>query len=126
MCEFHLQAAFPGTRAAGEDIEDQLRSIDYLDPDFFLQIALLRRRKVLIEDDHVRGNGACQLRQLLHLARADQRRRRGPVQVLDRDFGDRRARRSSQFPQFLKRFLQRRTGGRTAAFPLEADQDRPF
>ncbi len=40
--QFHLQAAFVGLRALGEDIENQRRAVDDLDVQLLFQIALLR------------------------------------------------------------------------------------
>ena len=57
--ELHLQLAFPRARAAGEDVEDQLRAIDDLALDLLLDLPQLGRGQLVVEDDHVRlGFGA--------------------------------------------------------------------
>jgi len=52
--QFHLQPAFPGPRPEGKNVEDELGPIDDLDVELFFEVSLLRRRKILIENDGVR------------------------------------------------------------------------
>src|SRR6185295_7375802 len=42
--QLDLQAAFTGARAAGEDVEDELRAVERLHLELFLEVALLGRR----------------------------------------------------------------------------------
>ena len=65
--QFHLQAAFPGARAAGEDVEDELRAVDDAARQLLLQIALLGGREVVVEDDQAGIQRLAQLRQFLRL-----------------------------------------------------------
>src|SRR5207248_9320887 len=51
--ELHLELAFARPRAAREDVEDQLRAVDDLPVDVLLDVAQLRRRQLVVEDDDV-------------------------------------------------------------------------
>ena len=51
--ELDLELAFPRARAAREDVEDQLRAIDDLAVERLLEVAQLRRRQLVVEDDDV-------------------------------------------------------------------------
>ena len=51
--ELDLQLAFPRARAAREDVEDELRAIDDLAIERAFEIAQLRRRQLVVEDDDV-------------------------------------------------------------------------
>ena len=73
LCQFHLQPAFPGTRAAGEDVEDQLCAVDDLGVERLFQIALLRGCELVIRDHEVSRQRLHHGRQLLDLAGSDQR-----------------------------------------------------
>ncbi len=54
--QFHLQLAFTGSGMAREDIQNQLRPIDDAGVNNALDIALLRRRKIVIEENQIGGN----------------------------------------------------------------------
>ena len=49
--ELHLQLALAGLRALGEDLEDQLGAIEHAPAERLLEVSLLRRRKLVVEDD---------------------------------------------------------------------------
>ena len=51
--QFHLELAFTGARVAGKDVEDELGAIDDAQVELALQVALLRWRQLVIEDDEV-------------------------------------------------------------------------
>ena len=51
--ELDLQLAFARPRAPREDVEDQLRAIDDLAVERLLEVAQLRRRQLVVEDDDV-------------------------------------------------------------------------
>ena len=51
--ELDLQLAFARARAPREDVENQLRAIDDLAADRLLDLAQLRRRQLVVEDDDV-------------------------------------------------------------------------
>ena len=75
-----------------------------------LNIALLRRREIVIEQDHVRGNRGGRSRNFFQLAFADQRSRIRTVVTLRKLAGDLGARAGSQGPQFVKRFFGAEVG----------------
>ena len=52
--QLHLQPALARAGAAREDVEDQLRPVERLAADRLLEVALLRRRELVVEHDHVR------------------------------------------------------------------------
>ena len=54
--QFHLQLAFTSARVPRKNIENQLRPIDDAGVDDALDIALLRRREIVIEENDIRGN----------------------------------------------------------------------
>src|SRR5438552_17570222 len=51
LSQLNLQSTFPAARALRKDIENQLRSIEYLAREQILQVATLRRRKFIIKND---------------------------------------------------------------------------
>ncbi len=51
--ELHLQLAFVAARPLGEDIEDQLAAVNHANFESIFQIALLRRRKIFIDDHQI-------------------------------------------------------------------------
>src|SRR5438270_4323197 len=53
LCKFDLQLAFAGTGVAGKDVEDQLGAIDDAGLHDLLDVALLRRREVVVKEDKV-------------------------------------------------------------------------
>src|SRR5581483_10506172 len=68
----------------GEDVEDQRHPVDDVDLEQLLQVALLRRRQLLVEDHDVDVEHLDQLPQLLGLALADERGRVGRLPPLER------------------------------------------
>src|SRR5260370_446575 len=85
-------------------LEYLLRAIDDARVDHALNIALLRRREVVIEQNHIRGNRGRSARNFLQLAFADQRGRIQPIAALCKFAGDLRARARGQRPQLVERF----------------------
>lgn len=120
--QFNLQSAFPCSRPAGENIENELRAVDDLDLQLFFQIALLRRRQILIEDDYGRAGRGDGSRQLANLSRSDERCGLELVACLDVALGDAGADARSELGQLLQRFFGIE-GLRGASFELEANQD---
>ncbi len=51
--EFNLELAFAGARALGKDVEDERGAIEYLALEDFLEIAALRRGKLVVKDDGI-------------------------------------------------------------------------
>lgn len=72
--ELHLQLAFVAARALREDVEDQAGAIDHAPVQRALQIALLRGRERMIEDDDVDLVRVAGEAQFLGLAAADEHR----------------------------------------------------
>src|ERR1700674_1070913 len=70
----YLQAAFFGAVSLGEDVQDQFGAVDHLDVELFLQVALLARRELFIEDEQVEVNLVLQCVQRLDLALTDEER----------------------------------------------------
>ena len=81
--QLHLRARFAAARAAGEDVENQSAPVDDLDLGDLLEVARLRGREVVVEDDELRAAGLNERFDLLGLAAADVRGRIGP-----RPFGE--------------------------------------
>ena len=75
-----------------EDVEDQLRAIDDLAIEPLVQLAQLRRRQLVVEDDQVGVGFRRGLRQHLDLAAAEERRRIGLGTILQHAQHDARAR----------------------------------
>jgi hypothetical protein len=75
--QFHLQLTFTSAGVARKNIENQLRAIDDARVDHAFNVALLRRREIVIEQNHIRGNRGCRARNFFQLALADQRGRIG-------------------------------------------------
>jgi hypothetical protein len=85
--QLHLQRALAGAGVLGEDVQDQRGAIennDVVAVEGFLQLALVARRKLVVEDDHIEVQRALPGLQLLHLAGADEGLGVGGVQRLRR------------------------------------------
>ena len=71
----HLQLALAGPRVACKNVQDQLRPVQHTAGKRRFKIAQLRRRKIVVEEHQVGLDRSRNPRNLLHLARADQRGR---------------------------------------------------
>ena len=85
--QFHLQLAFAGARVAGKDIENELGAVDHSHVERALQVTLLRRRQLVIEDDQVGRTRSDSAFQLFQLSAADEGRRLGSLAPLQ-EFAD--------------------------------------
>ena len=103
--QLHLQLTLTRAGVPSKNIENELRAIDDARVDYAFDVALLRGREVVIEQNHIRGNRGCRARNFLQLALADQRGRIGPVLALGEFTGNLGARARRQRPQFIERFL---------------------
>src|SRR3974390_2332422 len=74
MGEFHLQAPFAGLCTLTENLEDQRRAVEHFGVPGLFEVALLHRRKLRIDDDHLRFERGNLGLDLVDLAGADQRR----------------------------------------------------
>ena len=72
--ELDLELAFAGSRAPGEDVEDELRAIDDLAADLRFDLPQLRRRQLVVEDDEIGARFGARGGERLDLARAEKRR----------------------------------------------------
>ena len=73
MRQLHLEPAFARPRPFAEDFENKRGAVEHLRLPVPLEIALLDRRKLGVDDDHFGFEGARFRRDLIHLAAADQR-----------------------------------------------------
>ncbi len=82
--QLHLDCALPGAGVAGEDVQDERGAVDDLHilSQGLLQLPLLPRRELLVEDHHVRARLLDQALELLQLALADEGGRVGVIQPL--------------------------------------------
>ena len=51
--QFHLQTPFVGASSFGEDVQDERNAVDDLYLEGFLQVLLLIRRKLVIENNDI-------------------------------------------------------------------------
>ena len=72
--QLHLQLAFACLRMASEDVENQLRAVDHVAGKPRLDIAQLRRRQVMVEEDQRSIGRRHHLNDLVELALADEAR----------------------------------------------------
>ena len=70
--QLHLQLAGQAVGALREDVEDELAAVDDLHLQRAFEVALLRRRQRVVEDDDVGAALLHQRAHLLNLARADE------------------------------------------------------
>ncbi len=118
--EFDLQLALRTLRPQGEDIEDQAGAIDDTALQFALEVALLRRRKLVVEDDEfafVCGNRGADF---LHLPLAGESRGIGTVAASEDDIADHRPGGFSKQADFLDLF------GNVFPTEVELDDHRTF
>jgi hypothetical protein len=78
LCQLHLKLALPGPRVTRKDIQNQLRSVDDTTRQLRLQIAQLRRRQIMVEENEIRSGGGDHAFDLLQLSLPNQRCRIGP------------------------------------------------
>ena len=81
--QLDLGFALEGVGVLGEDVEDHRGAIDRRAPEQLLEVELLSRRELVVEDDGVGVDLEADLEQLLHLPLAEERRRVGTVAARD-------------------------------------------
>ena len=81
--QFHLRLALGSAGVLREDVEDHRGAVDGRSTEDLLQVALLGRREVVLEDDGVGVDREADLAQFLHLARPEERGGIGRVTTLD-------------------------------------------
>ena len=107
--QFHLQLAFPSAGVAGEDVEDKLGPVENARIEFTFQVALLRGRELVIEDNQVGRGGGHGAFQLFQFAAADERGGIGLLAALQDLAGDTGAGAGGQFAQLGHRFFGEKT-----------------
>ncbi len=114
--ELDLELPLGGDGVLGEDVEDQLRPVDDARRERVLERALLRRMKLVVDEQHLGVVISVGRLQLLELALADVPPRIGVRALLD-DLGDRRdagrARELAELGELVRR--RRRPVGSTAS-----------
>ena len=108
--QLNLQLAFTAAGVAGKDIQDELRAVDHPRIDFFFNIALLGRRKLVIDEHQVGINGSHSAGNFLQLAFADERGGIRPVTMLNEFAGNLRAGGSHQLAELSQRFFHAYAG----------------
>ena len=103
--QLHLQLPFAGACMAGEDVQNQLRSVQYAARQCGFQVAQLCRRQVVIKEHQVGLNRRGDAGNLLHLAGANQPSRIRPRAPLEQLGSHHSAGACHQFAKFSKRFL---------------------
>src|SRR5262249_29956737 len=83
LCELDLELSLGADRVLRADVEDQLRAIDDARLQRVLEVALLRRLELVVDDERLCTEPAEGLLELLGLALADVRPHRRPRAVLD-------------------------------------------
>jgi hypothetical protein len=73
MSEVNLQTPLFRPRATSENLEYQTGAVEHLGLELALQIPLLNRGKLMVNDDELRARLGHDIRQILDLARTDQR-----------------------------------------------------
>src|SRR5690348_1970958 len=86
--QLDLQATLAGSRAFAEDLEDEGRTIKDLRGPRFLEVALLDRRELRIDDHDFGREAAAGSRDLVNLPASDQRRRNRTREWNDEGFDD--------------------------------------
>src|SRR5207248_11687504 len=106
LSQLNLQSTFAAAGALRKDIENQLRSIEYLAREQILQVTALRRRKLIVKNH--RGHLLILTRILdqLCLAATDVIRSRRFRQLLRDRINDFGASRTRQFAQVFESILQ--------------------
>jgi hypothetical protein len=122
--QFHLQPPFGRSGTPGEDIEDQLGPIDYLDSDRGFEVALLRGAQFVVDDKNIGLRCRGEFRQFLNLAASEQSSGFECGANLKYVAGNLRARTGRKFTQLAKRL--RRGGGWRSAATFKSRKNRPF
>ena len=119
--QLHLEPALARARPAREDVEDQLGAVERLALDLLLQVALLGRRELLVEEnqlDLLRGAAGLHL---AHLAAADECRGVAPRALLQLLADDARAGARGELRELVERGFAARAVARALR---QADEQR--
>src|SRR5690606_36281052 len=105
--QLDLETPLVRLRATREDVEDERRSVDHLELERLLEVALLRRGEVAVDEDHVVVQLVEQLHDLLQLALADEGGRMRMTKLLDHRAHDLDVDRLGEARQLLEGILRR-------------------
>ena len=103
--ELDLQLAFFRAGALGENIQDQRGAIEHLALEDLFQVARLRRRKFIVEDDRIDFIAPAMLGEFVRLAGADVSAREDLFQFLRAVAEHVAAGRGCKFAQFVEGIL---------------------
>ena len=122
--QFDLQRAFARVRVLREDIQDQRRPIEHahLLAQFLLQIALMARRKFVVEQHHFKIQLGLPRLEFFDFALADERRRLDVIELLRHLAHDLQSGRVGQGAQFFQRIFDGQQMTRVAH--VDANQKR--
>ena len=109
--QLHLGAAFGGSGVLGKDVEDHRCTVDGRSAQDGLEVALLSRGEVVIEDDRVGVDGQADRPQFFGLPGSEEGGRIGRRAALDETLGDVGAGRVHQQGQFIQGGLGLGQGG---------------
>ena len=115
--QLHLGLALGAAGVLGEDVEDHRRAVDGGAPEHLLEVSLLGRAQLLVEDDRVRIECAAQFGDLLGLAPPDEGGRLRRVPPLHHAPDDVGAGTVHQLGQLVERLVDR--------LGREAGEDHP-
>jgi hypothetical protein len=104
--ELNLELAFPRVGTPGEDVQNQGYAVEHFHPEGVLEVALLERRKLVIEYNHVIPGGAFQCLEFLQLSSAYIVRLFGNRQSLDKFTDDFGAGRNGKLSKLFQRVLR--------------------
>jgi hypothetical protein len=121
--ELNLKPAFAGSGALGEDVEDDLRTVDDRQLERFFEPPLLAWRELVVKHDQTGTPVGRQLANFLDFPGADERRRMVGTQFLPRRPDNFEAHRSRELTKLVKRVVDAEDGRRSDQ--VDADQDRP-
>ena len=108
--QLHLRLALGAARVLGEDVEDHRGAVDGGAAEQLLQVAVLRRRQLVVEDDRVGVEAAAERGDLLRLAAPDEGGRVGRVAPLHDPAHDVGARAVHQLRQLVELLVDQLVG----------------
>jgi hypothetical protein len=88
LCQFYLELTFTGFSMAGEDVKDELRSVNDVAGQPRLYVSELRGGEVVVEEYKRRVGTGHSANNFVELALADEAGRIGPLAALDERCGN--------------------------------------
>jgi hypothetical protein len=124
--EFYLKLAFAGLGVAGEDVKDELGAVDDVAGETGFDVAELRGRQVVVEEDERGVGGGDDRNDLFELALADEAGGIGLLAALDESGGDGGTGGSGEFLELRTAGVEVEGGGgvqRRVVFRVETGDD---